>query len=151
MMKMNWGHGLTIAIAISVSLILTLVFLSTNEKIDLVVDDYYPKELKYENEMIKLRNSAQLAKGLKVDVNETVEISFPAIVEHPVQIKGTVWFYRPSDRSLDLQDSIRLGADFKLSYSLQQFTNGKYEIIIDWQAKGTDYLHKEVVFFNHDY
>ena len=52
-MKFNWGHGIVVTMGIAMSLILVLVYFSYQQTIDLVTEDYYPKQLVYENQIDK--------------------------------------------------------------------------------------------------
>jgi hypothetical protein len=68
---MNWGWRITILYILFAAGILTLVFLSINEKIDLVDKGYYEKELVHQGRLDQQSNyaalpnkcSLQIAKG----------------------------------------------------------------------------------------
>lgn len=145
-MKLNWGYGILIAIITMVLALLGLVFMSVNESIELVNEDYYPKGLVYEQEIQKQKHAAQLENPIEIDINKEIKISFPPEFQKPELITGEIWFYRASDISSDLKDSISLDSTGSLLYPLSQFAKGKYDIIIDWNYDGKAYLQKTPIY-----
>jgi len=148
-MKFNWGHGLLIAIIVCTGGLLLLVFLSSRQKVDLVTEEYYPKELVYEEEIQKLKNTNSLTERIEVEVgSDSLHIRFPDISLPFDSISGEIWFYFPADKTADNRNAVRLSEKYEQSFSLSLFRKGKYEVIIDWQAGQTNYLQKEIVFIN---
>ena len=56
-MKFNWGVGIFTFYGLFVVFILALVFRSSQENYDLVTEDYYQQEIRFE-EVINKRNNA---------------------------------------------------------------------------------------------
>jgi hypothetical protein len=146
-MKFNWGHGIFIGIACCVTALLILVFNSTKETIDLVVEDYYPKELKFENDIEKIKNTKSLEKNISFSVRDSIYVQFPDIDSNKLAFEGEIWFYRPSDKSLDIKSEIMLNDSLYMSFPLTKFSAGKYEIIVDWSCNDTEFLTKEILVF----
>ena len=146
-MKFNWGHGLTIAIIICVGGILWLVWLTTRTRPDLVTDEYYPKELVYEQQLQKMRNNNKLAQKIVIRIGDSLYVNFPRVVTDPDSITGQILFYRPSDKMKDFTEKIVLDRNFNVSYPLSRFEEGKYEMTIDWAFSGIPCMQKEVLFF----
>jgi hypothetical protein len=73
-------------------------------------------------------------------------LHFPQIVEASDSIKGEIWFYYPADKFFDFKAKIELTGSFSQSFLLEKFSNGKYEIHINWRAGETDYYQKEIIF-----
>lgn len=145
-MKFHWGHGLLVAIILSVSGISLLVFLSSRERIDLITEDYYPKGLAYDQQMEKIKNTNSLEKKVLVEISDSLYISFPRIVDFPDSIRGEIWIYSAADKYEDKKLKIDLNASFYQAIELQQFNLAKYEIIVDWKAEGKEYFQKEPFF-----
>lgn len=143
MKKLNWGHGIFIAIALCILALLTLVFNTVKQKVELVTEDYYPKELKYEDQITKQKNSKNLINQVKIDLGDSLTISFPNELEDISLFKGEIWFYRASNLANDIKDSIFLNNSHSISYPLSRFNNGKYKVIIDWTYDKTPYLFKQ--------
>lgn len=149
-MKFNWGHGIIVVIALGIAGLATLVILSTRTKIDLVTEEYYPKELKYQEEIEKSANSRGLAHNIEVQISDSVYIHFPTDTLskiEPEYIKGNILFYRPSDKGRDISTDIKLNPKGYMTFPLSAFSTGKYELKIDWTYKDTDYLFEEIIIF----
>lgn len=125
-----------------------MVFLSSREKIDLVTEDYYPKELKYEKQIEKQKNTLALPRKVSVDIAESLVLVFPEIGGDASDIKGEIWIYRPSDKAFDKREVIRLDSAFHQEFDISEFPAGKYEIILDWNCNDVEYYQKEIVFFS---
>nr|WP_319398365.1 FixH family protein [uncultured Carboxylicivirga sp.] len=141
-MKFNWGHGLVVAILLGISGLLTLVYITTNERIDMVTDGYYPKELKYQDQIEKLKNYNALSEKIIMNQDGGLSIVFPRLTEKPSQILGKIHIYRPSDQRLDVEREIKLDSAFIAKFNKEDFLNGKYEVIIEWQANNQLFLTK---------
>ncbi len=62
-MKINWGTGIVIAFALFITFILYFVFkVQSDSQYDneLVVEEYYKQELKFENQMEKEQNAIDM-------------------------------------------------------------------------------------------
>lgn len=149
-MKLNWGHGITIAIVIMILGILTLVYKSVNSKVELVSEDYYPKGLTHQDEIDKKRNTTALSGDVSIDITNNILVTLPSDFEDPSKIKGEVWFYRASSMKDDFRDSIRLSSSLTLKYPLEKFSEGKYDVIIDWTYNNKPYYYKESILIDQN-
>lgn len=147
-MKFNWGHGILLVILLSMAGFLTLVFISTNERIDMVTEDYYPKELKYDEQIEKIKNYNALLNKVEITLEESLLIKFPDDIANADAISGLVHLYRPSDKDLDIEKEIKLDEAYRMTISKQDLKSGKYELIIEWQANGQPYLTKQAVYID---
>lgn len=146
-MKFNWGVGITLAISFFLILILSLVLRANRETIDLVTEDYYAKEIQYQQEIEKLRNSANLENGIQVkQTDEFIFILFPTDFLAD-SVKGEIHLYRASDKSKDRTYTIKLDSIHQCQISKAEVITGKYDLSVDWKYFDTPYLHKEMVLF----
>ncbi|MBK3515718.1 FixH family protein [Carboxylicivirga marina] len=147
-MKFNWGHGIALVIVTGVIFFISLVFITTRERVDMVTEDYYPKELKYDAQMDKMKNYNALDKKVVVNVGNAFEITFPDNIADANMIKGLVHIYRPSNKEFDVEEEIKLNEQFTMSIPLHKFQSGKYELIIEWEANGQPYLTKQDIYID---
>ena len=136
-MKFNWGHGITIFFSLFVLFMLTLLYLSTQENIDLVTEEYYAEELKYEDRIV-MKNNATDA-GLKLNyskLNGSIELSFEGVNPNAT---GTVVFYRPSDAKMDFTAELALDISSKMSIPQGKFSMGLYQIQVQIEMDGKPY------------
>lgn len=141
-MKFNWGHGIVLVIVLGVSFFLTLMYITTRERIDMVTEEYYPKELKYEEQITKEKNYKALEEGVSVEVGSSIIVQFPKLCEAP-EIKGMIHFYRPSDKRLDIDEELGLDNQYQMSFAKELFKTGKYQLIIEWSCGEEEYLTKQ--------
>ncbi|WP_143960793.1 FixH family protein [Litoribacter populi] len=141
---MNWGHGIAIFFTCFVAFMIFMVVKSFQQNIDLVTDNYYEQELKFQQQIDKINND----KGLETPVavkfkSNTVNITFPALPG----IEGNIHIFRPSDSMFDLEKTIELDENFHQSIPVDNLPAGFYRVKINWQAQGMEYYTEETLNF----
>ncbi|RLD26345.1 MAG: hypothetical protein DRI54_03060 [Bacteroidetes bacterium] len=145
-MKFNWGVGVFVLYSSFVILILFLVFKSVNTKVDLVTEDYYQQELKYQDKIDQKRNAAGLEQGLRHEVSgSTIFLAFPP--DHQLA-EGTVMVYRPSNKSYDKTFDIKLDEDSKMIIAMEKSPIGLYKLKINWSNNSIDYYVEEDIYLS---
>lgn len=147
-MKFNWGHGIFIAIVLGASGLATLVYITTRERIDMVTEEYYPKELKYQDQISKIINYQALAQKIEVNAENDLIISFPRIVAESGDIEGEVHLYRPSNKQLDIERTVALDTAYTMAIAKKHFKAGKYELMIEWKANDVPYFTKLPIYID---
>ena len=148
-MKFNWGTGIVIAFALFITFILSYVYkVQSNDKYDheLVVEDYYKKEATVQDNIEREQNANALTN--KITIENTVEgikIQFPSDFDYS-KINGKVSLYRPSSQKLDFEIPISLSSPHLL-IPKSNLTGGLWDISVDWNYDGVDYLNKETIYF----
>lgn len=148
-MKINWGVGIVIAFVLFIGFIMFFVIkMNTSSKYDhdLVTEEYYKEELEYQKNIDKETNARKLLTDVKWEKTaEGLQIVFPSELEYK-DIKGKVFLYRPSNKHLDLKVPISLSNHYLLIPD-NRLLDGRWNIYVDWQYKGTDYLFKEEIIY----
>lgn len=145
-MKYNWGHGIATAIILAIIALSSLVFVVTRERIDMVTDQYYPKELDYQLQIDKIKSYRELEQGVELKVNGELLIQFPKVSASPADITGALHIYRPSDERLDIEREVKLSDAYTMIIAKELLKLGKYEVIIDWKVDDKRYLTKLPLF-----
>ncbi|MFH0991866.1 MAG: FixH family protein [bacterium] len=144
-MKLHWGIGLGIGFAFFALGILALVIISMNQKIDLVSDDYYQKELRHQEQIERTQRSTALKERLEVtSVGTRISIRFPKMFS-PGNLKGTLSFYRPADRSNDFSISISLDSTNAQSVITDSLVKGLWRLKAFWTSAQLEYYHEEAL------
>lgn len=148
-MKINWGTGLVIGMALFIGFILFLVYRMTtdnNLEHDLVTEGYYQKEMELQDNIYAQQNTAAMEKqitGIKNDMGYLLQ--FPEGFA-PEKIKGRVFLYRPSNKQLDFELPLEL-TDPNLLIPDNRLLDGRWNITIDWEYEGRKYrFNKEIVY-----
>jgi hypothetical protein len=148
-MKFNWGTGIVIAFALFMTFILSYVYkVQSNDKYDheLVVEDYYKKEALVQGDIEKQENANALKNQLTIEkTSEGIKIKFPTDFNYS-KINGKVSLYRPSSQKLDFEIPISLSSPHLL-IPKSNLTGGLWDISVDWEYDGVDYLNKETIYF----
>jgi len=145
-MKFNWGVGVFVLYGLFVLLILGLVFKSFQTKVDLVTEDYYQQELKYQDKIDQKRNVAGLEVGLKHEVSgSNIFFTFPPGHE---SAEGTVLVYRPSNKAYDKTFDVELDENGKMVVVMEKSPVGLYRLKINWSNKGVDYYVEEDIYLS---
>lgn len=148
-MKWNWGKGLVVGMACFMTFILYLVItMSTDSKYshDLVTEDYYAKEMAYQNEIddeTKLKTLSQPISGEKTA--EGWLISFPKEINE-TNSKGKVFLYRPSNQKLDFEFPLLLNKS-DLLIPDNRLLDGRWNITIQWETNKKSYLYKKEIIY----
>jgi hypothetical protein len=148
-MKINWGTYIVIAFALFISFIMYFVVkVQTDSKYDndLVVEEYYKHDVHFQDEMVRIQNAHDLKVKPSITVNtKGVAIVFPTDFS-PKEIKGTVAFYRASNKKFDFQLPLVFKDAASVFVSNDKLIGGEWNINMEWKYKGKSYLTKEKVY-----
>jgi hypothetical protein len=148
-MKINWGKGIVIAIALFMCFILYFVVKvqsDTQYDNEMVTEQYYKKEKLVQGNIESIQNANSLTE--KVAITKTVNgvvVNFPKEFDYS-KIKGKVSLYRPSNQKLDFEIPISLSG-FDLLIPKNNLVGGLWGISVAWEYEGKTYLNKEEVYF----
>ena len=127
---MNFGGKIVILYLSFVGLILTLVFMSYGQKVELVSTDYYAQEINFQQKINATNNEKSLS-GESIThsiIGSSVILKIDSALLS-IDFKGTVTFFRPSDSSKEL-------------------FHGAYKLQLSWTSNQKNYFKEEVIFIN---
>ena len=148
-MKFSWGTGIVLAFIGFMGFIMFFVIKANTDKKydhDLVTEDYYVKELDFQNDIDKQNNAKALLENISwAKTEKGLVIIFP---EHLLtnSITGKVFLYRPSNKQLDFELPISL-SDHNLLIPDKRLLDGRWNIKVDWQYNGKSYLYKKEIIY----
>lgn len=139
----NWGTKLVIAIIIFMSFIFVLVYLSTQNTIDLVEKDYYPKGLKYQTRIDEIELASSLKDEFIISQDERfIILSMPELNPD----SGSIVFFRPSDQLLDFASKIQPDSSNRMLFPLKDFKPGLYVLKVHWYENEAGYYVEKKFF-----
>lgn len=148
-MRIKWSTGIVIAIAAFITFIMVMVVTMVSDNAynhDLVTDNYYQKELKYQDNIDATKNLHKLEYPLAIQkVSDGVEVVFPKDLT-PEKIKGKVFLYRPSNKTLDSEIEINTN-QHSLVISDEALVSGRWDIVIDFTYNNQKYFYKEQIIY----
>jgi nitrogen fixation protein FixH len=143
-MKFNWGTGIVLSFIAFILFIGYFVVLSTRDPAsnhDLVTEDYYKKELRYQEDLDASANLQNSGGTVTLQVTrEGIWVRFPEAMD-PEKIKGTVSLYRPSNKKLDFVAPIRL-SNGQLLIPESRLLEGRWDLRAEWDYEGKPYLYR---------
>lgn len=147
-MKFNWGHGIAIFYTSFALIMIFMVIKSTGYDRSLVYEDYYAKDLAYQEQYDKIVNSKNLSHPLEIKedmANAVVELVFPEEIKN---ISGVVHFYRPSGKAVDFKLKIANLQQNKMTVSVKGKLTGAWTVKVDWKGDGTAFYDEKDIFIN---
>jgi hypothetical protein len=142
-MKLNWGTGIAIFYTTFALFMVFMVIKSTSYDNSLVYDDYYAKDLAYQEQYDKIKNSKELGQKLEIKNNgseRTVEIIFPSEFK---DIKGRIQFYRPSGADKDFMVDIDNPEEGKMLIPVEGVMPGYWIVKVDWRGDGKPFYDEK--------
>lgn len=147
--KINWGWGIVIFFIIFLGSVAYRVRIASQQSINLVTPDYYPKGIAYEQEIRKISNYKNLKTSMEVSQDSiNVILQFPR-TENRGGIEGTVLVYRPSDFNDDSTFAVSIHDSISVMTIPKDFMkNGLYQIKIDWVEDSLPFYAEKNIFIN---
>ncbi|MFC2114524.1 FixH family protein [Bacteroidota bacterium] len=144
--KINWGTAIIIVILLFFGTIALRIYISYQNEISLVDEDYYVRELNYQQHIEKERNTSSLKEKPQIELSQkTLSIHFPIYFNFQ-KIEGSIFLYRPSDPARDRHFTISLDSNLAQLVHIDNLIKGVYEVKIDWIADGIPYYFKQDIF-----
>jgi hypothetical protein len=145
-MKISWAYKILIVYLMFVAGIMFLVFKANGERYDLVTENYYEAEVKYQDVIDQKQRVAALSAPPEISYKAgKLHIQFPSDFNGKV-LQGELYLYRPSDAKKDFRQSFT-SSDNQLFIDLPASISGMYDIKLSWQAGGQTYFMEKKKFF----
>ncbi len=141
MSKFNWGHGITLFFILFVGTLIMVLVASRSVDHSLVVDDYYAKDLAYQQHYNATKNNNDSSHiTIEQDkVNNILVVTFKA----DKKVTGEVSLYRPSDKTKDFIIHITTNI---MEVPLDMMIKGKWKIKTNWTSEGKPYYYERELF-----
>jgi hypothetical protein len=145
-MKLSWGYKIMFVYIAFVAGMGFLVLKASSQKFDLVTNDYYDQELKYQQVIDQAANSSRLSAPVIIERNEgELRIKFPEEMKNKKKL-GDFYLYYAADAKRDFRKSFELGEN-ELVQALPVGMKGMYELKLSWEAEGVKYYFEQKLFF----
>lgn len=128
-MRFNWGHGIATFFVIFVAIMLSVLFYSRTKTEDLVTENYYDEELKYQDRIDEIHQAAAVGE-LKIEESEgNLWIGLPDSLIDKGIAEARAHLYRPSDASLDLfAEFATSDSSGKASFPMDKIAGGMFTL-----------------------
>lgn len=141
----SWGTGILIVIIIFMVLTITTVVYLMNQDVDLVTDNYYAKEIKYQQQIDRMNRTNEMDEELKITSEDGfIRLIFPKSFAQK-KINGSIQFYRPSNSKKDFVLSLSVDSSAQQIIPTQSMDKGFWKVKLDWTKDSVEY-YKESSF-----
>ncbi|MBW2938272.1 FixH family protein [Aureisphaera sp. CAU 1614] len=148
-MKINWGTGIVIGMIAFMGFIMFMVITMMTDKEydhDMVTENYYAKDLVYQNEIDAEKKANSLTSKIKIEKSsEGLHIYFPEELQEK-NVSGSIQMYRPSNEKLDFQIPLQIENSTMLIED-SKLVGGSWKVTIDWEMDGEQYLFKKAIVY----
>ncbi len=144
MKKFNWGTGLAIVIVLFLVISIgRVVLIHILVDYDLVEEEYYDAEIKYQEQINRIKRTEALPEQLQINLTgNTIEFKFPSLF-NPELVNGNILFYKPSDDLLDKKLEIKLNEENKTYVDTKELSTGLWKIKVEWAVNDVTYYNEE--------
>ncbi len=144
-MKISWGVGIAITIIVFTLISISFIVFSFSHDVNLVTDDYYARELAYQEQIDKEKRTQELPEQLKITVdNNYIFLQFPKIFSGK-NIEGTVHLYRPASRHNDALYSIAVNDSNLFVIPTDTLIEGMWRVKVDWEVDNASYYNEKII------
>jgi hypothetical protein len=139
---MHWGHYIFIACVTFMSMIIGLVYLTFQQNVDLVTENYYAEELVYQQRINAINVASQTQVNWQQQ-NEELLVSFPS---NQFISSATVHLFRPANQIYDRV--VEVEGTTEASVSVAELPSGYYRLKMEWISEGITYYKEEQIYLN---
>jgi hypothetical protein len=142
---MNWGYKILIGFSTFVIAMLCMVGVAMKQSNEMIDDNYYDKELKYQDKIDASNNLSAVAEKLSItDSGDVVVLQLP-LATIGNNTTGTIECIRSAAQNKDVKMRLQVDATGKQVLPKTLFINGVYQLRLDWITNGTSYFHQQVL------
>lgn len=143
---MNWGHKIGIVIVVFVIGMLSMVFYASQQTNEMIDDNYYQKELAYQEIINGKQNLYDLTpEDLLTQNDQEVIITLPVGSFENLE-KGHIELMRTDAKEKDIQMALLPNGSNQRMIEKSKLTKGIYKARIRWTNAGKEYYKEESVY-----
>ncbi len=144
-MKLSWGQGIALFYTVFALSMVGMVFYSRGLDHSLVEENYYQKDLQYQQVITAMKNTASLSRDILISRDkqrEVIRFSFPEETASP---QGSIQFYRPADKDMDFTLPINPDPDGLQEFAYSRLPKGRWTVKVNWTAAGKHFYSEQIV------
>jgi hypothetical protein len=143
----RWPIGIAIIYAFFILFLVGFVIFSQLQQVDLVSDNYYDQEIKYQQQLNRIDRAQSLSKPvywIYDNKMKAVIVNFPPEI-NPNHVRGNLLFFRPSDANQDNLVPLNLSDNGTQKISTKNLMPGLWKIKVSWQVHNHEYYNEGVL------
>jgi nitrogen fixation protein FixH len=149
-MTLKWEYAVGAFFLLFIGGVLALVFLTLDDRNDLVVEHYYDAEIQYQQQIDRIERTRALGEQPSISVTDDgILVRFPRTFRSS-DLTGMLHVYRPDDKRLDV--TLPIGPDSTNAQLIPMglLSTGSWNVQATWYAGGDGYYSEERVNISGD-
>jgi len=137
----SWPWAIGIIYGLFVIILIGYVIFSNLNHVDLVYEDYYARDLRYQKQIDRVERTKKLTAGLTWEYTaqkKIISLQFPREIDTQ-QITGQIVFFRPSDARLDKTIPVNPTISNSQLVNISNLAPGMWRLKIFWRIGDRDY------------
>lgn len=144
-MKFNFGHGVIVVLSLFALMLGWFMVRAIANAEELVTENYYEKELLFQQDLDKLERAAAHGEAVRMEVkDQQLRITFPAALRGKA-ISATLEMMRPSDARADQRMELQASPEGTLAVPVAGWMRGRYRARLEWRVDGSEHLSEQHV------
>jgi hypothetical protein len=144
---MNWGYKIALVYILFVIGMLTLVYKCTQQKVDLVAENYYEQEVKFQGQYNSMINSNQVENTVVAEKEgATYRITMPEKFKDKT-VAGSVVFFRPDNSKLDFNLALK-PINGQQEINLANLKQGAWRVKINWTSDAVSFYQEDKLYID---
>jgi hypothetical protein len=140
---MNWGHKIAIVYGLFVAFMIGMLVMSMNYDNDLVTEDYYAKELAYQDKINAGQNLVQADFDVEVKmIDGKLKLLFVHLPANQ-SVSGEVTFYKPDNQKMDETHPIIMEANSSEMEISSKGKKGRYKVQVNFELEGKRFYKEQ--------
>jgi hypothetical protein len=142
-MKLHWGQGIFITMVIFVIMMTSFMVRAFNNQEELVTEEYYQEELKYQERIDHMTNATEAGEAMRTEIAPgSLQLIFPARF-NGTAITGSAHLLKPNDSRADRTLELKVDKDGRCTIDTKDWMKGLYHLQVDWRAAEVDHFSED--------
>jgi hypothetical protein len=142
---MSWGNRILWVFIAFAGMISFMVYRCMQTPVNLVSDHYYKDELAYQDVIDGTRHANALTGKVEfLKGTDGIAVQLPLEMQAHI-IKGTIFFYCPSDAGRDRRVPLNVDAGGRQAITAGLLLSGHYTVKLSWETDGVRYFNEQSI------
>lgn len=140
-----WPYAIIAWFVIFISALATWAVVATHNSVDLVRQDYYEEELRFQQQIERVNRTAQMRKDITVTTDASSLTFKLPLDEAAAKPTGEIQLYRPSDASLDKKIALDVNDSGLQRIDASALKGGLWKVRVYWKVGQAEYYFDQSV------
>jgi nitrogen fixation protein FixH len=145
-MKLNWGLSIGIVYTLFALVMILFAVKASNQKYDLVTENYYDDAVNYQKKIDAGRNAANSDTKLNLEYSKENNQLIITTGGKEISMSGTISFYKPDKAADDFKLNFLTDNTGKQSIALGKLAHGYWNVSASWTMDGKDCFEEKRIY-----